>query len=406
MPRVRSIVLPPQDRGKFTRVNGNVVNGAQVTVYKQTTSDESPGFGKENPFHTERTRAIITPFNGTELDFSFNPPRPRGSYENFVFSAAARTGAPGGPTTPDSSHVSAVLAGSNPSRPYVDTGTFIGELRDFPGMARSVWNSARNVFRQTDRGKSVRERLDRAFKEGLKETVPKADSRFIEAQFGWIPFVSDVEKYLNVSEVIDKRAKELQKLKATGQGSRRITLDNGRDVDTIYRYAMSTVTGRSYYGNGSMIKAWNRWGVGKWYLDPGGPLALAGSPSEIRKLARKAVMGLTFDSSTAWNLLPWSWLIDWASDAGDWLESNRNIIGASKGSVSIMTYSNCLIQISRDMSIDMQSEVKGGELVYLREIKKRTIHAPSFLPQMTVSALSNRQSAILGALTMMRVRRT
>jgi hypothetical protein len=47
-------------------------------------------------------------------------------------------------------------------------------------------------------------------------------------------------------------------------------------------------------------------------------------------------MGLTVDISTAWNLIPWTWLADWASNMGDVLAAHRNIVGQSLDGVAIM----------------------------------------------------------------------
>jgi len=64
------------------------------------------------------------------------------------------------------------------------------------------------------------------------------------------------------------------------------------------------------------------------------------SPGEMSLLAQRAVLGYTngigIDLSTLWEVIPWSWLIDWCSDVGSYLSAKRNIIPATLQGVYIM----------------------------------------------------------------------
>lgn len=403
MARLRKRNLGPLGPGTFTRANGAKLDGTRVFGVEQETSDEAHGLGSENPFRTVRTRRHATPFSGEAIHVATQVNY--GSFSGYIPGVYANL-----PSLPlvsgaDSSLVNTIMARSNPSRPYVDTTIFVGELRDFPGMAKEIWDTARRFIRHVDRGLSPIERLNRAFRAGYRETFPKADSRFIEYQFGWLPMVSDIMKYMSVADVIEKRTLELNHLKRTGHSSRRTHFDSGRTASSA-TVNLDTKTSLVFKGVLQRSQSWERWGVGKWYLDSGGRLAQAKTVGQIRRLAEESVKGLALDAHTGWNLMPWSWLLDWAWNAGDWIESQRNIVGASKGSVSVMTYTNCLDNYSRYSGIDPYLEVKGGEGYILREQKLRTIHSGFRLPEITVPILSGRQSAILGSLMSMKARRS
>lgn len=387
--------------GYFAGQFGNIPGYGNAASIWQRTSDEEHGRDSENTFDSRTIVINAEPMNGIQLGYDN---KPNGEFHSFNPDGTANGVSPFLIPTNDRHFAPLVFSRSNPSRPYVDTGVFVGELKDLPSMMKSVWDSARDIYRYAKRGRSIGEALRLSFIGGAKETFPNADKRFLESSFGWVPFVSDIQKYMNVANVVEKRYHELQKLRSTGQSSRRVPLDDARDVSTGST-VISSVTGRLFEGRKTTIQAYARWGVGKWTIDAGGRLSQANTIEKITSLARDSVMGLTVDSSTAWNLMPWSWLIDWASNTGDWIESSRNIVGASKSSASIMTTNTGLIKVQRDVAADGQRLVEGGSYnIQLRD-KSRTIHNSFLLPEMTVEILSSRQSAILGALMTSRLRR-
>jgi len=44
--------------------------------------------------------------------------------------------------------------------------------------------------------------------------------------------------------------------------------------------------------------------------------------------ARRAAYGLNVDGSTMWQIMPWSWMADWFGNFGDYIDGQRNSIGA------------------------------------------------------------------------------
>lgn len=392
----------PQPPGEMTLASGAKISGRSTdALYKRMDDVTGNRFG-ENPLRISTiTRKLDTlsgvaknPATGVEIaNLSAYVPEGIGLETSLA------------PTTPDSLHVPRVLAGSNPSRPYVDTGVFLGELRDFPSMGRSIWETARRLVKDLDKRLTRLERLNLSFKNAAREVFTNPDEHFIATQFGYLPFISDVQKYCNAGQVVAKRAQELKNLKSSGMSSRRVGIDSNQSHTLNPRYRLSSL-GVSFYAELVTAKSYKRWGVGKWYLQPDGSLARVNSEQEMFTLARRAVYGADVDASTAWNLMPWSWLIDWASNAGDWIESSRNTIGAKpSGKVCIMTNQIGLWSTRRKPGVhDFYTDVTGGNFDIVNEIKNRSVHSSFDLPQLSLPILSGRQSAILGSLATLRAK--
>lgn len=70
----------------------------------------------------------------------------------------------------------------------------------------------------------------------------------------------------------------------------------------------------------------------------------------MRNLARDAVLGLTLDASTAWEKIPWSWLVDYFSNIGKYLAAHRNIVPAQCTQLYVCTHATNTINFGRSQS--------------------------------------------------------
>ena len=399
------------DTGNFApgsvtnHTTGNSASGnAFVKRFEQKMTDVAKTSTREKPMDIQTTKLLLCePINGVAV----NPltQLPVATFNALVPSGAGsiHTGSQLSPTHSSSFHVPKVLSLANPSRPYVDAGVFIGELRDFPGMGKAIWHNANRIYKGLGkRNMTHRERLDTAFRNSLRE-LTNADEHFVSNQFGWLPFLNDVIKFTDVGEAVEKRLKELKNLQQRGSKSRTITLE------TMQSNSLSNITlnssAFSLRANVSVANSLKVWGSASFQLESDSPLVGA-SDAQVLALARKAVMGLHVDGSTAWNLMPWSWLMDWASNTGDLIASTRNVVGAkARGGVCIMT------RLSRAKQMRMVrppggEKLSGGNFLSLVLSRKREVFPSGFvLPEMGMQILSARQSAILGSLATMRAKR-
>lgn len=216
-----------------------------------------------------------------------------------------------------------MLRNSRPTMPHASLGQWLGELRDFKSLFRSA-----NLRTPKGQGKAV-------------------GGGYLSWQFGWAPFLGDLQKsaeaILDSSSIINKFLEESLKIQH-------------RTREVSIRYEAYDVTNMSNIGNnadyGQYIETTNhgtpfgtvnlgfRKSIGYdqirsnsactvvvnerlktfakfeyFAYDPDGFLGrLASYEQKARHL-----LGLNLDPALAWELTPWSWMIDWWLDIGGFL---------------------------------------------------------------------------------------
>lgn len=402
--------MPSRTRIRDTGVYaapGNIVRGdlnAPNPAYRrkiEECTDVVGNYGEENPFNLERkTWECKQPLNGVHYPAIGYPTY----FTNFepirVITLAPFPSVPG--SSSNSVYATQVLARTNPSRAYVDAAVFIGELRDFPGMAKQLFAGALPVYKALRKsGWKNKKALNQAFKQSAHKFLVSArpDSVYLATKFGWEPMFRDIMNYLNATEIFEKRLKEIETLAKTGVSSRKVYLyDKSSESGSMISCNTNIATLKAYETVTIREKVW---GSTKWYLDDDSPLKGADS-NRVRALTRKALLGMTIDASTAWNLMPWSWLVDWGTTMGDWLDSKRNIVGAHPGKVCIMRHGSSSRTGNREPGMDAYL-VPGGSYRSTYERKSRAVLFPPTSPQANLPILSVGQMSILGALATTRL---
>jgi hypothetical protein len=207
---------------------------------------------------------------------------------------------PGTPT--DGAAAATLVARTNPSRPVVDLPVFVAELRDLPRMMRNEGNNLRE----------------------------RASSANLNYHFGWAPLVSDLFKLFDFQGHCARRTTELKNLFKSGLRRKR-NIFSGTMSGSDPSYTIQSF-GDLWHANVQWQTQEKVWGFVEWF-----PTSLPPrTDAEMVSLARRAVLGLTVDLSTAWELIPFSWMADWCSSMGDYLMAQRNIVGASHGPCQIM----------------------------------------------------------------------
>lgn len=194
-------------------------------------------------------------------------------------------------------------ARSNPSRPYVDVVTNVLQLGELTHLIRDVGNNI----------------------------IKRAGNWNLAYQFGIKPLVTDLVKLTQFHDQVARRVQEIEKLHSKRGLRRTMHLANLSHTQT--GLIQTNGPGYSFSQNierrsRRIIRAHCRW-------LPTEEVQIGGSKEAVR-LAKKAVLGLTFDASTAWELIPWSWLIDWGYDIGGWFKAHRNIVNARLDKVCII----------------------------------------------------------------------
>ena len=229
---------------------------------------------------------------------------------------------------------------TRPGNPVAGMGQFLVELRDLPaiplkgllgrGSVKRLRGFAppKPVYRSVPFSQVPRYLL------GRLTDFRSLGSEYLNIVFGWKPFVSDLRKMYHLWHDIDKRMAQI--IHENGKGIRRKAVLES-DVSTTE--LTPTLYGFAYGGIRSpppnVFGSWNwetstgtgtngrtiRTGTTRtekkiWYVAKYRYWIPDTSSSLWDKRARLALFGALPTPELLWNVLPWSWLIDWFSDVG------------------------------------------------------------------------------------------
>lgn len=251
---------------------------------------------------------------------------------------------------------------TSPSRAVIDLPTFIGELKDLPRLFQV-------------QGSSI---------------IKKAAGANLNVQFGWLPLIADLKDALNIVQAVHNRTRELEKFYRSGL-RRTVDLGNYSANATVANQVLCSQTYTDATCNLLIVTQEKVWGHIRWKpttLPPKGDDAMV-------KLALRAVLGLSVSSAavTAWELMPWSWLIDYFSTAGDFLKAHRNTVPA--------VIDKCVIMSKTETTFATQNiqTQQGFTCSEGRVVKTRKTRYPAYPTlQAYLPYLSGRQVSILGSI--------
>jgi len=277
------------------------------------------------------------------------------------------------------------IALSNPVHPEVDLATALGELYGdgLPSMAgHTLWKERTRIARG-------------------------AGGEYLNAQFGWLPLVSDLKKFAKTvrdsnniveqfergSGVRQKRAFHWPDVESSLQGKSVTTSMFPADTQTwgTSTLSYSEVTTKSMWFSGAF----------KYYVPKSGL-------ARYTALANK-LYGARLTPDVVWNLAPWSWALDWFGNTGDVL-ANISQLGPD---ASVMEWG--YMMTGRSTVRDIWGAIKGtshpanpvrDQLIpvsttVLSGSKVRVVGSP-YTFSANLPVLTPRQIAILAALGLSR----
>lgn len=269
----------------------------------------------------------------------------------------------------DSAYATTAQARTNPSRPDVDIPVFIGELGDLPSLVK-------------DAGGSLIKMMAR---------------QHLRTHFGTIPLVRDLISMCDFVRLTELRMKELNALKDKGLSRTRV-LDN-LSTSSIRKVTPQSV-GTAFSGVETRTTSVRVWVHLKWHPAPDFPR----TDASLLSTARRAALGLTVDASTAWELIPFSWLMDWFGSMGDYFAAKRNIVPSYPSTPLVMRHTRTSTKITMLPSSNHRPGFSVSDYSAEFESKSRL---PTAISPFTayVPFLSGRQLAVLGSLTVIRLGR-
>jgi len=218
------------------------------------------------------------------------------------------------------------LIRSIPKVSYANLAEFVGEAGDIPQQFKTSARGFSNLW------VSIRDRNFRS-----SPFMPKeAGEHFLNHQFGWVPFVSDLKKFCDLTinlrqHIIDaykqndvwvhvgKRLTEDHSVSVIQRGFTMNVNPSGFQFDTMQNtYSRFGNTCRAYYEL-QHIETSNAWSSGFFKIYR--PEFDDSRPSQFEQLRKirqlLTLYGANINPSVLWELTPWSWLIDYFTNIGD-----------------------------------------------------------------------------------------
>ena len=392
-------IVNSQSSGTFDRLHGLQTTQSEGHRFR----GKNPGYDVGGPFNTNK---YVVRIIGNSNVFMETAKVPGDVYNQFSGCML-----PANPTTmawpPDirlsntqlNTMGATAVARCSPVNPIVNAATFLGELikdglPDIPGM--HAWEKRAKI-------------------------LALAGDQFLNVVFGWNPLVADIKA--SAKAVRHAQAVMEQFERDAGKTVRRnYTFDPVESISRqtvatgVYPYIGSTSSGRwnASMGQGNVICTTKTvrkvWFSGAFtYHAPKGLITGRSMGRSADELHR--VFGLDLTPETLWNLTPWSWAIDWVTNAGD---VTQNLSQAAQFGL-VMRYGyvmeHCVSTNTYSWHRTGDSPQSGQPfprekcpLIEYRFESKRRIGANPFGFGLTWDGLSTAQQAIAAALGLSRSR--
>lgn len=282
-----------------------------------------------------------------------------------------------------------------PGKPESQVGQFIGELHQIPTIPKSFRTLGSWALRLKQRAFRFKEIGD----------------DFLNAEYGWAPFIRDLTAAVKLANSLDKDLAQLKR-------------DNGQSVrrgGTVY----SNTTTSSSSGSDSLYPILSS----EFYENPvsSGTYDQTITTSEKHRFKAKfrywipdiespgwttkatlALYELIPTPSLVWELMPWSWMIDWFTTAGD-VVSNMSYNAADNLAAAyafgMSTFETTTVKTARRTFRTVRPVVKTfpveASIVFTKEVKTRAPASPYGFG-VTSLDLSDKQMLILSALGIQR----
>lgn len=350
----------------------------------ESVCDDFTGRQKDHDMNIERITREVVPINGRRYYIYPSMYREYVNYDSHGTRAVGGHINLGWPSVPEIG--TAVRAGTNPSRPVVSVPTMIAEAKDFI-----------NPIKQAGLVALKKKKLSKVLRR--KGRVKEAADAYLSYKFAIEPTIRDLASLLNAQSSIIKRIEELDRLYSKGGLRRRMTVFEGAattESSLAIESALSIVLSNKI----TTTTTARSWGTIRWVPTMGRPWK---NEKEKVELATKLVLGMNAHNlvATAWELVPWSFMVDWFTNVGDYITATNNTVPAYASHVNVMQHRKTSISWTRS---DNHDDFKGGTAVFTRETKRRDV---DFGPNLVLSLpfLTGGQLSILGALSASRLGR-
>ena len=292
-----------------------------------------------------------------------------------------------------------------PDSPDFSFATSFYEMKDVPGMLKDALTGIRKAVRNADKKR----------KSQGKSGLSKSGQFYLAVQFGWLPLLSDIQNFVKAHKGAQKRLAQL--IRDNGRPIRRtVTLEDLKttnDVGPGTTYSSGSGSGigpvfvTQCYGPGptfrrvtsySSVKTWAE-GCFRYHLPPG--------PRDVvwqKKMLRR-IMGARVTPDMIYNIMPWSWLVDYFTDLGHFIQAISPGVADRLAADYAYVMRTSVWNSTREVSGNFQaSKVNNAKFTLAttsassERIEKMRSKASPFGWGVNQNSLTPKQLAILGAL--------
>jgi hypothetical protein len=376
-----------------------------------TTDTKLPLFNGRFPVTGTPTKQLF----GCPADYNPAPPSPTSKYPPLN-------------TVQESSLAWESLAATNPNVAHVSLPTFWAELKDLPSLWRTwgdkqvtradkLWSALKRSNDIADKA-FVRNTYDRRAMNSktpfgvarFKELLALSPKAMIWYRWGWVPLISDIRKMFQFTRAVSQRLQWFQRLMSGDRVlKRKATIRNTTDYDTPTTVQLKSV-GANIQGRRTVIYTEKVWCSVQWKLVSGGSIpGLRADQIELDPLwvaAQQSMIGWSSQDalSALWEILPWSWFVDWFLHVQTVMDATKNTIPVTWGDICLMRHTTAKALVSPlSSSSDLSWCKPSGTHQQSGDRKQRLLvspvlpFAPSMLPVFTTG-----QWSILGSLAVLR----
>lgn len=312
--RVKSEAFPQVGSSYWRIRTPKTVQGSVDYLTSYVCDDVVGNYPNPNGFNSsQQHRQAIAILNGQKFVVIGGNPILDKEYANFPSTVYALGTLPSSwaPTSLElQSKAFDVQVGTNLSAPHVSVPTAIGELKDLPSLVKD-WGG---------------------------NLLKKAAKAHLSWRWAIKPMMSDFRKLLDFRRAVSRRYAQINRLAAGQAVHMRFGLGTTSVTTPLSNIAIESSLGEVITCGRIQIDSTSTWGTCLWKPST---LSFGVIPStdEARlKQAYRLTYGITgFESaSAAWELLPWSWFVDWFAPLGDSISLLNNTLQLTAGSYCIM----------------------------------------------------------------------
>jgi hypothetical protein len=280
-------------------------------------------------------------------------------------------------------------------------GVFLAELSDLPHMLKTTSKGFHDIWKSIG-GKTVSRIMQ----------PKKTADHFLNHQFGWVPFLNDLDSFYKTF-----RDTEILVAKLTAQNNqwvrKRATIAESVSVSLVppgvisgnILFPNTSLNGTDYNNGGPFYYLVDRTTTtvsasGKFrYYRPEFDMTREDYSSALRSIQRQLTLyGLRISPSNIYKATPWTWAIDWVSNAGKFIDRANDYLLDSVASQYLFV--SCHTKKERILVQFLPFKSRHTILSFSRsiDIKQRQEDASPYGFNLSVANLTPRQLAIAGAL--------